>query len=57
LLETRVTTALNAQPLKFMQALEMRARRHDTPCGEGVMVWRVWGRGPHLVLLHGELNI
>lgn len=24
-----------------------------TPCGEGSMVWREWGAGPPLVLLHG----
>ena len=29
------------------------ARRIETPCGEGSMVWRVWGDGPPLVLLHG----
>ena len=24
-----------------------------TPCGDGNMVWRSWGSGPVLVLLHG----
>ena len=27
--------------------------RLETPCGDGAMVWRVWGAGPPLVLLHG----
>jgi pimeloyl-ACP methyl ester carboxylesterase len=25
----------------------------ETPCGSGNMIWRVWGRGAPLVLLHG----
>jgi len=27
--------------------------RHETPCGSGRMVWRAWGEGRPLVLLHG----
>jgi 2-hydroxy-6-oxonona-2,4-dienedioate hydrolase len=27
--------------------------RAETPCGEGVMVWRCWGEGEPVVLLHG----
>jgi len=34
-------------------ALDARARRLETPCGEGTMVWRSWGEGPAVVLLHG----
>lgn len=34
-------------------ALEARASRHETPCGDGVMVWRAWGAGPPLLLIHG----
>lgn len=34
-------------------ALDRAARRVETPCGAGRMVWRVWGEGPALVLLHG----
>jgi 2-hydroxy-6-oxonona-2,4-dienedioate hydrolase len=29
------------------------ARRVESPCGDGSLVWRVWGSGPPLVLLHG----
>ncbi len=29
------------------------AIRAETPCGDGLMVWRIWGAGPALVLLHG----
>ena len=29
------------------------ARQLYTPCGDGSMVWRVWGAGEPLILLHG----
>lgn len=32
---------------------DARATRVETKCGEGVMVWRGWGEGPPVVLLHG----
>jgi 2-hydroxy-6-oxonona-2,4-dienedioate hydrolase len=25
----------------------------ETPCGNGAMIWRRWGKGPPIVLLHG----
>lgn len=28
-------------------------RRVETPCGDGSLVWHIWGSGPPLVLLHG----
>ena len=34
-------------------ALEQTARVEHTPCLDGQMVWRVWGAGAPLVLLHG----
>jgi pimeloyl-ACP methyl ester carboxylesterase len=34
-------------------ALDQTARTVHTPCGAGHMVWRVWGEGRPLVLLHG----
>ncbi len=33
--------------------LNARSRRIETPCGEGTMVWRLWGEGDPLVLAHG----
>jgi pimeloyl-ACP methyl ester carboxylesterase len=42
-----------ADPVAELAALEARAQRVETPCGPGVMVWRVWGQGPALVLGHG----
>jgi pimeloyl-ACP methyl ester carboxylesterase len=37
----------------FVEAVAAAARRIATPCGDGDLVWRVWGSGPPLVLLHG----
>ncbi len=34
-------------------ALEARAERRHTPFGTGKMVWRCWGAGDPLLLLHG----
>ncbi len=40
-------------PDEVLAEAERRARRVETPCGEGTMVWRLWGEGPPLVLGHG----
>jgi len=42
-----------AHPAAVVDALARSARKVRTPCGSGTMVWRVWGRGEPLVLLHG----
>jgi 2-hydroxy-6-oxonona-2,4-dienedioate hydrolase len=34
-------------------ALDRASRKILTPCGDGSMVWRRWGSGPPVVLLHG----
>lgn len=44
---------LNAALPQAVQALDAQARRIETPCGDGRMVWRSWGEGPALLLLHG----
>jgi len=44
---------MHQDPAAIVSSLEARARRIETPCGEGSMVWRVWGEGEPLVLLHG----
>ena len=36
-----------------VRQLDAEARRSESPCGDGSMVWRSWGDGPALVLLHG----
>ena len=43
--------AATAQAL--LDRFEHAARRQETPCGDGTMVWRVWGSGPIVLLLHG----
>ncbi len=40
-------------PAAAVAEIERRAELRRTPCGAGSMVWRVWGRGAPLVLLHG----
>jgi pimeloyl-ACP methyl ester carboxylesterase len=37
-----------------IQELEGTARRFETPCGDGALVWRAWGNGPPVVLAHGS---
>ncbi len=39
--------------LPDVRTVAASARRHETPCGDGVMIWHEWGRGQPLVLLHG----
>jgi pimeloyl-ACP methyl ester carboxylesterase len=43
----------NADPAAVVDALARTARKVRTPCGDGAMVWRVWGAGEPLVLFHG----
>jgi pimeloyl-ACP methyl ester carboxylesterase len=45
--------ALGATPAAIEAHVEGLARRAETPCGEGSLVWRLWGEGRPLVLLHG----
>jgi pimeloyl-ACP methyl ester carboxylesterase len=42
-----------ADPAAVVDALARTARKVRTPCGDGSMVWRVWGAGEPLVLFHG----
>lgn len=41
------------EPHPALRAVAEQARRAETPCGGGSLVWRAWGRGRPLVLLHG----
>ena len=36
-----------------VQQLDAAAQRIESPCGDGTMMWRSWGQGPALILLHG----
>jgi 2-hydroxy-6-oxonona-2,4-dienedioate hydrolase len=40
-------------PAAQVARLAPASRRIETPCGDGVMVWRSWGEGEPLVLFHG----
>ncbi len=42
-----------ADPASTVARLESTSRKVLTPCGDGNMVWRVWGSGSPLILLHG----
>src|SRR5262245_19707504 len=46
-------TVLESTPPEFVAALERAGTRRTTSNGTGEVVWRVWGRGHPLVLLHG----
>ena len=43
----------DAEPASVVADFERRARRFETPCGEGSLVWRAWGSGPPVLLFHG----
>ncbi|HEY1506625.1 MAG TPA: alpha/beta hydrolase [Stellaceae bacterium] len=40
-------------PAAVVAALDARAERIATPCGNGSLIWRRWGNGRALILLHG----
>jgi 2-hydroxy-6-oxonona-2,4-dienedioate hydrolase len=47
-----MTTETNARPA-LIDTLDKASTRRTTPVGDGELVWRVWGHGEPLVLLHG----
>lgn len=46
-----VADAATAQAL--LERLDRTAEHWETPCGDGTMVWRGWGSGPAVLLVHG----
>jgi 2-hydroxy-6-oxonona-2,4-dienedioate hydrolase len=46
-------TVSTPTPASLIAALERASTRRTTPDGAGEVVWRVWGKGAPLVLLHG----
>lgn len=46
-------TSLDRDPAALVADIEARARRVETPCGNGTIVWRIWGEGEPLVVSHG----
>lgn len=51
------SVTIEHDPAALVAAVEARARRVETPCGEGTMAWRIWGEdnadAPPLVVSHG----
>ena len=43
----------NETPAECVARIAAMGTRREVDCGDGVMVWRVFGDGPPLVLLHG----
>ena len=48
-----LSAAAQAAAVAEVAAWDARARRHETPCGNGRMVWRQWGEGLPVVIMHG----
>jgi len=48
-----VSMPTDAEPAAIVADFERRARRFETPCGDGSLVWRAWGSGPPVLLAHG----
>jgi 2-hydroxy-6-oxonona-2,4-dienedioate hydrolase len=48
-----VVALISEATVAFVEGVAAEAQRVETPCGDGSMVWRIWGSGPPLVLLHG----
>ena len=44
---------ISEETVALVRGVAAEAERLETPCGDGHMVWHVWGTGPPLVLLHG----
>jgi pimeloyl-ACP methyl ester carboxylesterase len=48
---------LSDDPQVILDRIQQQATRHETPCGEGRMVWHLWdqsgGSAPVVVLFHG----
>jgi 2-hydroxy-6-oxonona-2,4-dienedioate hydrolase len=44
---------ISEETVAIVEGVAAEAERVETPCGDGAMVWRVWGSGPPLVLFHG----
>lgn len=43
----------NQDPEAYIAHFEALAERVETPCGDGTMLWHIWGEGEPLVLAHG----
>src|SRR5437870_10951186 len=48
-----MSSLISEETMAFVHGVAAEARRIETPCGDGHMIWRLWGEGRPLVLLHG----
>jgi 2-hydroxy-6-oxonona-2,4-dienedioate hydrolase len=48
-----VVGVISEETIALVAGVAAEAQRVETPCGDGSLVWRIWGSGPPLVLLHG----
>ena len=48
-----VSLPADVESAAIVADFERRARRFETPCGDGSLVWRAWGSGPPVLLAHG----
>jgi 2-hydroxy-6-oxonona-2,4-dienedioate hydrolase len=48
-----MSSLVSEETIAFVKRVAAEARRVETPCGDGHMIWHVWGAGPPLALLHG----
>jgi pimeloyl-ACP methyl ester carboxylesterase len=48
-----MSNLVGENPVAFVKGVAAEARQIETPCGDGHMIWHVWGDGPPLALLHG----
>jgi 2-hydroxy-6-oxonona-2,4-dienedioate hydrolase len=48
-----MSNLISEETVAFVKGVAAEARRVETPCGDGHMIWHVWGEGPPLALLHG----
>jgi 2-hydroxy-6-oxonona-2,4-dienedioate hydrolase len=52
-LKRQIVAVISEETIALVAGVAAEAQRVETPCGDGSLVWRVWGSGPPLVLLHG----
>ena len=48
-----MSNLISEETVACVKGVAAEAQRVETPCGDGHMIWHVWGNGPPLALLHG----
>jgi pimeloyl-ACP methyl ester carboxylesterase len=48
-----MSNLISEEAVAVVRRVAAKARRVETPCGDGHMIWHLWGEGPPLALLHG----